>query len=319
MNYVIVSLTTVPCRKDTLPLAINGILKQKYVKKICINVDDNLTEEDYKFYDSLKELDYRIEINKCEARWRSCNKLLPTVKKYPNEFIFTTDDDMILKEGCIEAAVEAYEKHPGCIICHESNPVYINDSGDLYFANGFDVRMGHESFSKYLSNACLFPPIPWEKSDVFDYDKMMKLTSGTHDELWFWEQSFLLGVKCVCLDWTYTFSIDNELQHKEDDYKLTDVNSDENKIEWYNVQFNAEYKDKIQEVLKNKAIIIDVTKDNFSHIINSMPIIRHYFRKFNIVFRINNPEKFNKSLFWYLSTVIGDYGLNKDKTFVEVR
>lgn len=85
MTEVIVSITTIPKRKEMFLQTLPFILQQKYVKKICINLDNNLTQEDYDFYDKhVATQDSRIEINKtCESKWRSANKLLPTIQKYP--------------------------------------------------------------------------------------------------------------------------------------------------------------------------------------------------------------------------------------------
>ena len=75
-------------RKGRLKDLINIILKQSWqgFEKFCINIDDNLSKEDYEFYDILKEIDNRIEINICDHKWRSCNKLLPTLKKAQERF-----------------------------------------------------------------------------------------------------------------------------------------------------------------------------------------------------------------------------------------
>ena len=112
----IVSMTTIPSRKGRLKDLINIILKQSRqgFEKFCINIDDNLSKEDYEFYDILKEMDNRIEINICDHKWRSCNKLLPTLKKYPNDIIITVDDDVAYPKDCIMQLVIEHVKHPDC-------------------------------------------------------------------------------------------------------------------------------------------------------------------------------------------------------------
>ena len=178
MTEVILSLTTIPCRKEHLIKTIGSLISQRPVKKICINLDNNLTQEDYDFYkDRIAILDSRIEINKdCDPKWRSANKLLPTIKKYPNDVVVTVDDDTIYDSTLVEQLVAEYDNNPDCIISHESNPISYID-GRLEYYNNFQIKLKQKDFAKYLTNCCLFPPRVFIGTDVFDYDKMMKLTN----------------------------------------------------------------------------------------------------------------------------------------------
>ena len=130
---IIISMTTIPCRKKRLEENLPSILNQSYkFNKLVINIDDNLTKEDYLFYNSLKKLDKRIKINKADAKWRSCNKLLPTLKLYPEDIIITIDDDIYYPVDSIKYLVEEYKKNPECIIAHEINPIYTDVYEILY-------------------------------------------------------------------------------------------------------------------------------------------------------------------------------------------
>lgn len=50
MNKIIVSLTTLPCRQERLVENLPSIRNQSYAfDKLVINIDDNLSEEEFNF------------------------------------------------------------------------------------------------------------------------------------------------------------------------------------------------------------------------------------------------------------------------------
>lgn len=312
MTEVIVSITTIPKRKAMFLQTLPYILKQKYVKKICINLDNNLSQEDYDFYDmQVATQDPRIEINKsCDSKWRSANKLLPTIQKYPNDVIVTMDDDLSYDDQCVKELVEMYEKNPECIIAQEINPA-IYRNGYLFYVNTIDIKLMQKEYGKYLTHSCLFPPHVFDDTEVFDYDKMMKLTHGTHDELWFWEQTTLKGIKVIGLDWTISLGIDSTIQHSADEYQLTNINASQQNIDDYNKQFNDEYGERIRMILSepNNFIEFRVNRNNLIAHVSSLPIIKQLYEGYNIVFTVANDMK--KSHIWYLESRVRGYQLAK--------
>ena len=263
---VIVSMTTIPIRKDKLLANIKSLIEQSYrYDKLIINVDDNLSYEDYQWYDNLRALDSRIEINRAEAKWRSCNKLLPTLKKYPNDAIITLDDDIYYPVDSIKKLVEMHNEEPDCIIAHEINPIYLtNEKTYVTYRNEYDVMMLQKEWGKYLSNCCLFPPHVFDGTDLYDYDKMMECTKGTHDELWFWAQSTLNGVQCIGLNYVKSFAPEMLKQYTKDEYQLTTFNNTEQKINEYMGAINNMYGKRLIEQILSKPIRFKITCDNAS-------------------------------------------------------
>ena len=276
---VVVSMTTIPSRKERLITNLPAILEQSYdFHKLVINVDDNLTEEDYKFYDSLKDMDNRIMINKADAKWRSCNKLLPTIKLFPESPIITVDDDIYYPRNCFFYLVEQHLKTPQCVVAHEINPISVDDNGYVNFYNNIDIKLRQIEWGKYLSNCALFPPHTFDGTDLYDYDKMMYCTNGNHDELWFWVQSVLNGVQCVGLDYIRTFHFDNKKPYEPDEYRLTTFNDTPEKVKAYMDKINEMYGEKMVEQFNNKPIVFILDKNNvqmfsvlFQHITNLYP------------------------------------------------
>lgn len=260
-QLVIVSMTTIPLRKKRLTDNLPFLLHQSYrYDKLIINIDDNLSEEDYKWYDELSKQDPRIEINKSEAKWRSCNKLLPTLKKYPHDVIITLDDDIAYPKDTILELIKEHRKHPECIISHEINPIVVEDNKVTYL-NAYDVKLMQVEWGKYFSNCALFPPYSFDE-DLFDYDKMMKCTNGTHDELWFWTQSTIHGVQCIGLNYVRSFAPEMLEEYKEDEYCLTNFNNTKDKIEGYMNKINEMYGERLISNINSKPVVFVVTKDN---------------------------------------------------------
>lgn len=298
---IIVSITTIPCRipylTKVLPILLNQTLKYD---KLIINLDNNLSTEDYAKYDEFANLDSRIEINKtCESKWRSANKLLPTIQKYPEAVVITMDDDLEYSNTCCEELYNKWLENKDCIICQEINPVVYRNS-QLQYINTLDIKLMQKEFGKYLSHSCLFPPHVFDGTDVFDFDKMMKLTNGTHDELWFWEQTTLKGVQVIGLDYTMSMGIDSTIQHNGD-YTLTDINAQQSNIDNYNLKFNSEYHEAIQKAVNSKPIEFFVTRENLQAHVGSLWQIKQLYDGFpKLVFWVDDFMK--KSHIWYLST-----------------
>lgn len=279
---VIVSMTTIPGRKDRLEQNLDAILNQSYLfDTLVINVDDNLTDEDYAYYDELATTDSRIVINKAKAKWRSCNKLLPTIKLYPDDIIITVDDDIYYPVNCFKYLVEQYEKTPDCVIAHEVNPISVDNDGFINFYNAYDVKLMQRQFGKYLSNCCLFPPHIFDGTDLYDYDKMMHCTNGTHDELWFWVNSLSNGIMTV----VFSFALETLRPYTAGEYQLTNFNNTQEKINDYMVKINEMYGEKMLKTINSNEVVFTINKDNIYAFIALYNQIRNiYPQGFRIVF-----------------------------------
>lgn len=287
---IIVSMTTIIGRKERLVQNLPSILEQSYkFDKLIINVDDDLSDEDYNFYFGLTKKDNRIEIQKSEKKWRSCNKLLPSIKRYPDDIIITVDDDIYYPVDCIKLLVEEWYKHPDCIITHEINPIYVKENYVGYY-NSFDVMLKQREWGKYFSNCCLFPPHCFDGTDLFDYDKMMYCTNGLHDELWFWVNSTIKGIQCIGLNYIYSFSSEIISPYKEDEYQLTNYNKDNNNITNYMDKINEMYGEKLIRNILHKPVLFELNPDNVDLFILLLPKIKKLFN-YNCSVSFNNLTK----------------------------
>lgn len=284
---IILSMTTIPCRQGRLSENIPSILMQTYVFDVLlINVDDNLTDEEYQWYNDFAKQDERIIINKSEAKWRSCNKLLPALKLYSDDIIITIDDDIYYPKDSIKELVEQYEKTPDCIIAHEVQPILINDN-KISYLNGLDVKLKQVEWGKYMSNCALYPPHSFDGTDLFNYDKMMYYTNGVHDELWFWLNSTLNKVKVIGLNFIRTFSTDIKTPWQEGEVRLADYNNDNSILESYMVKINESYGKQLLEIILNDKPEFILNKDNIALFCHEYKVINSLY---NYGFKINTDD-----------------------------
>jgi hypothetical protein len=274
---VIVSMATMPCRIKRLKENLPSILNQSYkFDKLVINVDDknDVSENDLMFYNSLKN--EIIEINICKNKWRSCNKLLPTLEKYPEDIIITIDDDIYYPIDSFKCLIEQYNKTPDCIIAHEVHPLIIKNNYITYF-NGVDIKLKQKEWGKYLSACCLFPPHVFDGTELYNFDKMMECTNGTHDELWFWINSTLNGVQCVGLNYVFSFGVETLTPYSDDEFALFKINCNNDAINAYMDIINKNYGEKLLKQIKNKDVVFNIDENNIYSYFFLLPYINNFY------------------------------------------
>jgi Glycosyltransferases, probably involved in cell wall biogenesis len=285
---LIASLTTIPRRFEFLKTAIKSVVSQTAYDKVdlfYINVDDNLTEDDYARYESLKEMDPKIRVKKCPAKWRSCNKLLWVMKDHPDDAIICFDDDKNYPRDTIRQNYEMWKKFPECIIAQEINPVVrLERDGNIRieYRNIADVKFNQLEFGKYLSNGCLFPPHCFDDM-VWDYDKMMEVTDGNHDELWFWLCSTLRGVRSIGLDYTFSHSLDSGVCLDVHESNLTNINVRSEIIKSYNDRINEKYGERLNNIVNKIPVEFHLNHSNIFGFAGSLKPINNIFKNFPIL------------------------------------
>lgn len=103
---MIVSLTTIPGREPYLQSVLQSIVPQlKEGDRIVLNVCEEykrFPKETLKLPDTIKDYDKNIlVVNKAED-YGPLTKLVPTLKKWPNEQILTVDDDCLLHPDTLD-------------------------------------------------------------------------------------------------------------------------------------------------------------------------------------------------------------------------
>lgn len=71
---------------------------------------------------------------------KSFKKLIPAIKKYPNSYIFTADDDVYYHKNTLENAWTTHEEFPNMIVSHRITKFFIDN--DTYN----DISGGKETY-----------------------------------------------------------------------------------------------------------------------------------------------------------------------------
>ena len=199
-NTIIISMTSWAPRLDAVPKAFNAVISQiePDMDVHCVLV---LSVEE--FPQKKKELpkcilDLPVEILWTKRNTRSHKKLMPTLKKYPNNPIIVIDDDTCQTSGWLRTFIEDHKKYPDDIIFGQSTSiVYVDLNNNIHeFRNGCCYEIpGEIAYTQKPASGgsgTLFPPHTFHLSDFYDEDLMMKL-SPTCDETWQWAFAMMEG------------------------------------------------------------------------------------------------------------------------------
>lgn len=207
---VIVSLTSFPERINTVIKTIKTLLTQTMKPDMVIlwlapeqfpNGEKDLPNELLKLKEYGLTIDWYRDI-------RSYKKIIPTLKKYPDAVIITTDDDIYYTPDTVESLYESYLKHPDEIQAHRCDwlsilPCLAKEGCDKMITVTWaktrelykDLHKNEASFRQRLTGygAVLYPPHALYK-DVIDEEKIYN-TIPTHDDIWLWAMAVLNGTK----------------------------------------------------------------------------------------------------------------------------
>ena len=286
---VVVSLATYAKRYAKLEQSLMFILNQTLVfKTLVINVQDDLTDEEFSKFKHLETYSNRIVVKKRPAKWRSFNKFIHTVREYPDHHIITCDDDIRYPKWMFEELYKEHELHKDHIIAHELNPVDI-DRAEHKIMNRMaaDIKLKQSCFNKYLTGCCFFPKGIFSEETVRkleDYDSFYNITRATHDELWMWIHSTLDRIPVIGLNSTWTFDLDGAFP--PDGNSLCRINGNLQEVAQYDERINSDerYGRKLYDILNETPVTFRVDNNNLLAVCHCMNIINAIYSDFKIVF-----------------------------------
>ncbi|WDE00530.1 glycosyltransferase [Thalassomonas actiniarum] len=182
-----VSLTTYGKRLSTVHLTILSLLRQtlKPQRLILWLAEDEFTLE--QLPECLLELQqFGLEIAFCPDI-RSYKKLIPALKRYPDDIIITFDDDVIYPQDQIERLYQAHLAEPAAVICHRAHRISKKANGDIkpYIQWPFDISSAKSGFDIYPVGigGVLYPPGSLNP-EVMNEPAFMRLCPYA-DDMWF--------------------------------------------------------------------------------------------------------------------------------------
>ena len=110
---IIVSLTTYSKRIKNIPAVLDTIFSQTLPPDLVVlNLahDEDVPQDVQNYIDS-----HSIEVNRV-ADTKVFKKLLPTLRKYPQDCIISIDDDWLYPKGMIADFMKVHERYPCCPI-----------------------------------------------------------------------------------------------------------------------------------------------------------------------------------------------------------
>ena len=197
---VIVSLTSFPERINTVVKTIKTLLNQSMKPDEVIlwlapeqfpNKEAELPKELLDLRQFGLTIDWYKDI-------RSYKKIIPTLKKFPNAVIITTDDDIYYAEDTVESLYKSYLAHKNEVQAHRCDWVKV-EKGRIVWEKTRelfkDKHRGQASFHNRLTGygAVLYPPNCFCK-DVSDENLFRKILP-THDDVWLWAMTILNGYR----------------------------------------------------------------------------------------------------------------------------
>lgn len=189
---IIVSLTTMPSRIETVAFAIESIMRQTYrPDRILLWLASDEFPSKNILPQRLLNLRKRgLEIHFCE-NLRPYNKLYYSLKKFPEDIIITIDDDVIYSEKLIEQLMRGHKKFTNCIICTRAHEIKIDYMGNVWPYNSWLLYEQREKFDTLPSmknfftgvGGVLYPPHCLDDM-VFDAEIIRKMVPLA-DDIWF--------------------------------------------------------------------------------------------------------------------------------------
>lgn len=202
---IIVSLTTFPARINEVYFTIFSMLNQtcRPDKIILWLTYEEFSQKNKSLPQNLLDLIiYGLEIKWCH-NVGSYNKLLPTLKLYPNDIIVTIDDDIYYQEDLIEKLYREYKiSDKKSIICHRAHRVKLNNKKKILPYSEWDkcIKGKDVSYNNLLTGVggVMYPPRVLYK-DV-DNINLIKKICPTADDLWFWGMAILNNTKVIVVE-----------------------------------------------------------------------------------------------------------------------
>ena len=194
---VIVSLTSFPDRIPYIHKCLYSLMNQKYKPNMLILwlSEKQFPNKDKDLPNSVLELKEKgLSIFWVKEDIGSYKKLIPTLKRYPNDIIVTADDDLYYPSDWLENLVDAYKKNPYCIHSTLITRLAIKDNTIDSIECEKKMKNSISYYNKLLGGSgTLYPPHSLDE-EVMN-EEVFTTISKTSDDIWFWAMAVLNKTK----------------------------------------------------------------------------------------------------------------------------
>lgn len=196
---IIASLTSFPQRIEYVHKTISTLLSQtvKPDELILWLASEQFPNKEQDLPEALLRLkEFGLTIGWCEDL-RSYKKLIPTLKKYPDDIIITFDDDIYYPKNTVELLYNSYLNEPKCIHTNRARKLYIKNNEFYSYSLG-ETMWGDNQKSSYLNKitgcgGVLYPPHSLDNQVLNEI--LFRTLIPTQDDVWFWAMAVLNHTK----------------------------------------------------------------------------------------------------------------------------
>lgn len=197
---LIISLTSYPKRFPKLHLVLYSLLKQtvKPNKLILILSKKEIEKEEDIPNKILFLKKYGLEIKFVKENYKPYNKLIYTIKDFPEYNIITVDDDIIYPKWFLEKLFLKHKEYPQDIICYRAHLIKKTSAkiGSYSKWMNYDLKKFYQGENLFPLGVCgvLYPSGSLNK-EIFNSDVFLKICPY-NDDLWFKAMSLLNKTNC---------------------------------------------------------------------------------------------------------------------------
>lgn len=205
---IIVSLTTIPSRIDTVWIPITCMLHQTVRPDRIILWLGKEKFEGHEIPEKVKQLKEKgLEIRYCEDI-RAHTKYYYTMQENPDDYVITIDDDIYYRKRMIEGLLKTLKKNPNMVCAHWVWEMRCTKGGTLLpsklFKGGETAKNTQKPSHMLLAlgvGGVLYPPQSLPK-ETFSIDKIKELSYAA-DDVWLKAMEILQGTKVAKVEERY--------------------------------------------------------------------------------------------------------------------
>ena len=194
---VIVSLTSIPERLQTLHLTIRSILNQDVrPKKIILWLHESLKNKIPNKLSVLESDLFQIMYSDLTCSHR---KLIHSLDLFPKDIIITCDDDMMYYSNWLQLLYKEHKVHPKDIIGNQTRYIRYTKEGEIQpyknwiYDNG--ITYNKSAVIPIGAEGVLYPPK--KLSDTTTNSKLFLALAPKADDLWFKAMALLNGTNSI--------------------------------------------------------------------------------------------------------------------------
>ena len=279
MNRIIVSMTTISSRTDSLKKVIDSINRQSVNADI---IDITVYSKDIENLLVTNEYE-NVVVHYTDDDIKGHKKYYNSFKKYTDDIVITLDDDVIYHEDTIAKLIEYHEKFPNAVIANRGRVISLENKGIGKYSNWRrNAVIGVPAMQIMATGVLgvLYCPKWFLGSKLFDMDMIHEENILTNDDIWLKYNELLLGIPTVITD------LDKTIQEAcLNENNLTHINHETNATD-----LSIKYIEEHDKVSIYELIVGSIAKMNVAKLYDGHHSTVYKLGEYLVVKKIKNPN-----------------------------